>query len=200
MLNTRLMTTLLLGLSSLPALAAEPVKAELTFAALHAKQTTALKLESSAFKDGGLIPLQNSSYGASLSPALSWSAGPTGTKSYALLLEDENGVRDGKSIVHWVLYNIPANVTALFDNLPKDGQLSTPAGARQGITISGATGYLGPKPRPATGTHHYHFQIYALDQSLDLAAGATREQWTQAIADHVLAKGKLVGIYEAPKE
>lgn len=200
MLNKRLMMSLLLGLSSLPALAAEPAKASLSFDAIDAKQATALQLESTAFKDGGLIPLQNSSYGASLSPAISWSAGPSGTKSYALLLEDENGVRDGKSIVHWVVYNIPANVTALPDNLPKDGQLDSPAGIRQGITITGSTGYVGPKPRPNTGTHHYNFQLYALDKTLDLAAGATREQWTQAISGHVLAKGKLVGVYEASKE
>lgn len=179
---------------------ADQTKADLTYAAIQASSSRPLEVRSTAFQDGGNIPLENSSYGASLSPAISWSAGPAGTKSYAILLEDENGIKDGKSIVHWVVYNIPSHVTSLPADLPKDGQLTKPEGVLQGITISGKTGYLGPRPRPATGTHHYHFQIYALDSALPLPGGASREEFVEALQGKVLAKGKLVGIYESPKE
>lgn len=179
---------------------ADQVKAELTYHSIQAKSANVLEVKSAAFKHSESIPLENSSYGASLSPALSWSAGPAGTKSYAILLEDEDGIKDGKPIVHWVVYNIPGSVTSLPANLPKDGKLATPEGVLQGVTINGKTGYLGPRPRPATGTHHYHFQVYALDNILELPEGVLREQFVEALRGTVLEKGKLEGIYESPRE
>lgn len=189
-----------IGIAGSNLVLADQVKADLTYAAIQAGSSRPLEVKSAAFKDGGNIPLENSSYGTSLSPAISWSAGPAGTKSYAILLEDENGIKDGKSIVHWVVYNIPGPVTSLPADLPKDGKLAKPEGGLQGVTISGKTGYLGPRPRPATGTHHYHFQVYALDSALPLPEGVSREQFVEALQGKVLAKGKLVGIYESPKE
>ncbi|GAB7563039.1 YbhB/YbcL family Raf kinase inhibitor-like protein [Methylobacillus methanolivorans] len=179
---------------------ADQVKADLTYNSIQARTDTVLEVKSATFKHGESIPLENSSYGDSLSPALSWSVGPAGTKSYAILLEDEDGIKDGKPIVHWVVYNIPGTVTSLPADLPKDGKLIKPDGVLQGVTISGRTGYLGPRPRPLTGTHHYYFQVYALDNILAVPEGVSREQFVEALRGKVLAKGKLEGVYESPRD
>lgn len=176
---------------------AEPQnRVDVAYENLQAKTKQQLVITSEDFTDGQAIPLRNSSYGESISPQLQWNAGPAGTLSYALLLEDENGVRDGKAIVHWILFNIPANVLSLSSGLSREGTLAVPKGALQGVTISGATGYLGPKPRDPD--HHYHFQLFALDHKLDLPAGTTRDAFVEAIQGHVLAKGRLVGVFSPP--
>jgi len=164
--------------------------------ATEAKQS--LVLRSADIEDGREIPKRNSSYGQSISPQLSWTPGPPGTVSYALLLEDADGVKDGKTIVHWVVYNIPADTTGLPPELSKASRLSNPDGLLQGVTISGATGYLGPRPRAGDGPHHYHFQLFALDKLLNIEGGATREDLLAAITGHILAKGQLIGIYIPP--
>ena len=66
----------------------------------------------------------------------------------------------------------------------------------QGKTSRGNTGYLGPRPPADDPAHHYHFQVLALDTTLDLPVGADRDQLLAAAAGHVIAKGELVGAYD----
>lgn len=152
-----------------------------------------LAVESPSFPANGPIPAKHSEYKDGLSPALSWTAVP-GAKSYAIVMEDP----DAKPItpfVHWVAWNIPADVTSLPEGLQEQMRLTEPDGTMQGRTSRGSVGYYGPRPPVGDPPHHYHFQILALDTMLDLPPGADRDQLLAAAKGHVIAKGERVGTY-----
>jgi len=157
-----------------------------------------LELRSDAFGDNQPIPRRHSDYGEGISPPLAWQA-VEGARSYALIMEDPDAAKP-KPFVHWVAWNIPANVTALPEGLHTLPRLTEPEDLRQGSNSRGSTGYFGPKPPPGTGTHHYHFQLFALDTTLDVDPGADRDTLLEAMKDHVLSKAKLVGTFTAPAD
>jgi len=97
--------------------------------------------------------------------------------------------------VHWVLFNIPADARKLAENNPRDGNLKS--GARQGVTDFGRVGYGGPCP--PSGTHRYYFKIYALDTTLTLSAGVTKDDLLKAMEGHVLSEAQLMGKYARQK-
>jgi Raf kinase inhibitor-like YbhB/YbcL family protein len=152
-----------------------------------------LKVASPAFAEDGRIPLRHSAYDENVSPEITWSKGPVGTKSYVLLMEDPDAKKP-KPVVHWVLFNIPADVTALREGIPGAAGLADPKDARQAANTRGSFGYFGPRP-PADGDHHYHFQVFALDTLLNLKPDAGRRDILDSMKRHVLAKGDLVGIF-----
>jgi Raf kinase inhibitor-like YbhB/YbcL family protein len=151
---------------------------------------------SSSFAPNQAIPDAYSAYGEGRSPELHWDRVPAGARSVVLLMEDPDAPQ-ATPWVHWVLYNVPANVTRLPEALPGKARLAELGGALQGRSSAGEIGYYGPRPPRAHGTHHYHFELFALDASLDLAPGADRDQVVQAMDGHVVACGELVGTYEA---
>ncbi|WP_268995447.1 YbhB/YbcL family Raf kinase inhibitor-like protein [Microvirga roseola] len=77
--------------------------------------------------------------------------------------------------------------------MPTDPAIPLPEGAKQGVNSRGSTGNFGMKPPAPDGAHSYHFQVFALDKTLDLKPGATREDLLKAMQGHVLAKGEVVG-------
>jgi Raf kinase inhibitor-like YbhB/YbcL family protein len=154
-------------------------------------------LESSAFTHGQPIPVRYTADGADVSPPLSWTDPPAGTRSFALVADDPDAA--GRPWVHWVIYNIPAATFSLKESVPPAAQPFGSAqgrpfsGIRQGINDFRKTGYGGPSP--PSGTHHYVFTLYALDAELALPAGATKPQLLAAVKGHVLAEAKLIGTY-----
>jgi Raf kinase inhibitor-like YbhB/YbcL family protein len=150
-----------------------------------------LMLTSPAFTSGAEIPIKYSCDGQSISPPLDWSDGPPGTASFVLILEDPDA--PVKNFTHWVIFNLPPDTPGLPEALPKDGTLAS--GALQGKNSGGGIGYMGLCP-PKGPAHHYVFNLYALDKSLDLAAGATKDQVRQAMQGHILAESILVGLYQ----
>jgi len=94
---------------------------------------------------------------------------------------------------HWLLFNLPADSRELPEAVPTHNELAS--GALQGKNDFGKIGYGGPCP-PAGPAHHYRFTFYALDQLLDLTAGASRKQVTDAVKGHILAWGQLTGMYQ----
>ena len=140
-----------------------------------------------ALKSGAPIPDVYSSYGASTSPPLSWSGAPHGTKTFAVMLEDPDAPM-AAPFVHWVMWNVPAT-----DHGLAEGRV--PETAMQGKMGAGRLGYFGPRP-PAGPAHHYHFEVFALDQPLTLDAGAGAKALETAMAGHVLASGELVATYQ----
>ena len=150
-----------------------------------------IKITSAAFSDGQPIPDKYTCSGADVSPPLAWSDAPAGTKSFVLIADDSDAPMG--TWVHWVTYNLPSTATSLAENTPRSPELSN--GAKQGVNDFGKTGYGGPCPPPGK-PHHYHFKIYALDTSLDLKSGATRNQLLKAMNGHVRAQGELVGTYQ----
>jgi Raf kinase inhibitor-like YbhB/YbcL family protein len=153
------------------------------------RTAASLAVTSPSFAAGGTIPLAHSAYGAGRSPALAWSAPPAGTKSLAIMLEDPDAM-SAKPFVHWLVWNIDPASTGL-------GEAALPAGAVQGRNNRGTSAYFGPRPH-GRKPHHYHFQLFALDQALALPAGAGREALLAAMKGHVLAKGELVGLFREP--
>jgi Raf kinase inhibitor-like YbhB/YbcL family protein len=163
---------------------------------VQANKSAKLDVTSSAFDDNGRIPERYSAYDQNFSPAIGWSKGPDGVKSYVLLMEDPDA-STATPFVHWIAYNIPADVTRLDEGVPGTDALTKPEGARQGVNSRGSVGYFGPKP-PADGDHHYHFQVFALDTTLDLKPGAGRKEVLDAMRGHVLAQGERVGLFRKP--
>ncbi len=146
---------------------------------------------SSAFQEGGKIPAKYTCEGQDVSPALTWGEPPAGTQSFALIVDDPDA--PAGVWTHWVLFNLPADSRQLPEAIPSQNQLSS--GALQGRNDFGSIGYGGPCPPPG-GPHRYYFTLYALDQPLDLKAGASRRQVLDAIQGHILAQGQLMGTYE----
>lgn len=147
-------------------------------------------LSSAAFDAGGMIPRQFSCEGSDISPALKWTDPPAGTQSLALIVDDPDA--PAGTWVHWVLYDLPASARELPEAMATDAEL--PSGARHGRNDFRRLGYGGPCPPPGPA-HHYHFKLYALDQKLDLKAGATKAQVEHAMEGHILAKAELIGLY-----
>jgi Raf kinase inhibitor-like YbhB/YbcL family protein len=112
--------------------------------------------------------------------------------------EDPDAMMTPLPVVHWVVWNIPGTVTALREGLESLDRLEDPMGLRQGPNTAGNVGYRGPRPPEGDPPHHYHFEVFALDQVLNLRAGANREDLVKAMGSHVLAKGELIGLFKRP--
>jgi Raf kinase inhibitor-like YbhB/YbcL family protein len=149
---------------------------------------------------GKPIPQTYAASGKDISPKLYWSPGPSGTKSYVLLLEDPDG-GGTTPIVHWLAYNIPPVIHALTHSMRNIGDPASPLGMLQGWNDHGSVGYSGPRPPAGAPAQHYVFQVFALDTVLHLKKNAYRDQVLKAMRGHVLAKGELVTTYAeaAPK-
>lgn len=143
-----------------------------------------IELISTAFAPNGVIPKRHTCDGENLSPPLFWKNVPPGTKSFALIMDDPDAPVG--TFVHWVIFNIPPEVTEF-------------AEGEKGIGIEGMNdfrkvGYGGPCP-PRGSTHRYFFKIYALDTKLNLDSRATKKDLEKAMQGHILAQGELIGRY-----
>ena len=147
-------------------------------------------LKSNAFAGGSDIPSRFTCDGENISPEMTWTGAPPGTKSFALIVHDPDAPRPG-GFTHWVLFNIPSNAENIAENTPREPTL--PNGAIQGKNDGGNIGYTGPCP--PSGTHRYNFYLYALSEALDLKPGSTRAALEKAMQGHVLAKTELMGRY-----
>ena len=159
-----------------------------------------MTLNTSAFNDGGVIPVKHAQPGRDVSPALSWSGVPdSNVASFALIVHDANApIGNGTDdMLHWMVWNIPASARSLPEGVSHGPNL--PDGARQ-ISASGPY-YRGPAA-PSTGpAHHYLYELYALDTTLDIPAVGqspplTRAAVTTAMAGHIRGKAVLVGTFK----
>lgn len=149
-----------------------------------------MEITSAAFKEGGMIPSKYTCDGADVSPPLEWKSLPGGTKSLALICDDPDAPMG--TWVHWVVFNLPADLRGLPENMPPKETLDN--GGKQGVSDFGRTGYGGPCP-PA-GTHRYFFKLYALDTTLEFTGKVTKAALLKAMDGHVLAEGQLMGRYK----
>jgi Raf kinase inhibitor-like YbhB/YbcL family protein len=149
-----------------------------------------IKITSSAFQDGGLIPSKYTCDGTDVSPPLQWNEVPESTKSIAVICDDPDAPMG--TFVHWVLFNLPAETRELVEDIPPDDTL--PNDAKQGTSDFGRTGYGGPCP--PSGTHRYYFKIYALDNELNLPDKARKSELVKAMEGHILGQGQLMGKYK----
>ncbi len=151
-----------------------------------------LKVSSPAFKDGGDIPFENTQYRGNVFPGLAWSKGPYGTKSFVVIMQDADVNFRGGPLLHWSMYDIPASDTKL-----AAGLTAPPAGASFGPNVRGPNhAYMGPHTPPGP-KHHYHFQVFALDQTVLADPALSYDTLTAAMTGHVLASGEIVGLGQA---
>jgi len=154
----------------------------------------AIKVTSSAFQQGGSIPVKYTCEGQDISPPLAWSGAPSSAKTIAMIVDDPdapNPAKPQRVYVHWVVYNIPAATHSLSENASKSG---LPKGAVQGKNDWGNTGYGGPCP--PIGRHRYFFKLYALDTELTGLSAPTKADLERAMKGHVVDSGELMGTYQ----
>lgn len=147
----------------------------------------ALTLTSMSFQHNTKIPSTYTCDGANISPPLNWTDVPQGTRSFVLICDDPDAPVE--TWVHWVLFNIPANVDQLEEALT-----TLPAGASSGMTSFKKLSYGGPCP--PSGTHRYFFKLYALDAALSLGSGASKAEIEDAMKKHILGQTQLIGLYQ----
>lgn len=150
-----------------------------------------MQLTSTAFEQAGEIPSKHTGEGVDISPAMSWSGAPDGTKAFAVICHDPDAplVSPGGTYgyVHWVLYNIPGSVTGLDEG----NTLFT-----HGKTDFGTEVYGGPMPPNGHGTHQYYFWVLALGENIELEAGLTMWQLLDRIEPYLIGMNRLVGTYQ----
>jgi Raf kinase inhibitor-like YbhB/YbcL family protein len=140
-----------------------------------------MTLSSSSFEDGGDIPQKHGKKIENVSPALSWSDAPRGTRSFALCVVDRSPV--ARNYLHWLVLDIPSDVSSL-----KEGAAggAMPEGSRESKPYAG--------PFPPSGTHDYEFSLLALDiDRLEMPKEASLEAFTRAADPHALETARLVG-------
>ena len=157
------------------------------------RTSKSLTVSSAAFTDGATIPARFTCSGEDISPALAWSGAPANTKAFALVVDDPDA--GSSAFTHWLLANIPASAQSLVEDTSRDATLAD--GAIQGQNDFGNVGYGGPCP-PRGPAHHYHFAVYALDTTLSLQPGYSKQQLASAMQGHTLAWGELVGLFARP--
>jgi Raf kinase inhibitor-like YbhB/YbcL family protein len=145
-----------------------------------------LVVQSVAFSHKGHIPPKYTCEGEDINPPLEISNIPDGTKSLAIIVEDPDAPRG--TFDHWLVWNISPN-TAI-------GEKTNPG--INGTNSFGKTGYGGPCP--PSGSHRYFFKVYALNTDLDLPAGADKKALQEAMKDHILDEGGLMGLYQKKKQ
>jgi Raf kinase inhibitor-like YbhB/YbcL family protein len=151
-----------------------------------------MKLWSTAFDEGAILPPRFTCDGAGVSPPLEWEDIPDGTQSFALVCEDPDA--PSGLFIHWLLYKLPAGSRELGEGIPGDEVLSS--GARQGTNSFGEVGYGGACPPKGDQEHRYIFKLHALDTDLAVGPGASREELLIAMRNHVLADTQLMGKYK----
>src|SRR5271166_5851123 len=133
-------------------------------------------MASTDFSAGGTLPKKSTCDGPDISPQLSWRETPSGTQSFALIMDDPDAPVG--TWVHWVLYDLPGDVKELPEGVAKQEQLDS--GARQGRNDFGNIGYGGPCP-PGNRVHRYYFKLYALNTKLNLKGGASKRDVEHAM-------------------
>jgi len=190
----------LLVASALSAQAAPPKDpevgiAQLALANAPAKGNAKLTVSTPAFKNMSDIPFENTQYEGNKFPGLEWTAGPAGTKTYVVIMQDTDALRNGAPILHWTMVDIPASTTKL-----PAGMTDAPAGTMYGPNIRGAMQpYMGPRT-PAGPKHRYHIQVFALDTSVGNESMQSYDAMLGAMKGHVLASGEVVGLGSAPSK
>ncbi len=149
-----------------------------------------LVLKANAFAYGSEIPRKYTCSGADLSPGLSWNGVSSAAKSLALIVDDPDA--PGGTWTHWLIWNIPAYLTALPEGVPAREVLEN--GACQGTNDFHRIGYGGPCPPPGK-PHRYLFKLYALATALDLKAGTSRKELDRAMKGHIVSQTEWMGTF-----
>ena len=154
-----------------------------------------LPITSDAFGNGQAIARKYTGDGEDISPPMHWSGVPEAARSVSLIVDDTDAPHG--RFVHWLIYNIPAEISDLPEGVSsKASQFA--AAAMEGQNSFETIGYRGPAPPRGHGRHHYHFHLYAPDQPLQVKPGLDKQALLAAMAGHILDEGEIVATYERP--
>lgn len=143
-----------------------------------------MKITSAAFDNNRFIPSKYTCDGKNINPPLAFSEIPEGTRSFVLIVDDPDA--PAGTWVHWVLYNIPPDVSTIKEDNVSDGL--------QGKNSFGKSSYGGPCP--PSGTHRYYFKLYALNTILPVFDHPDKKAIETAMKNHILAQAELIGLYK----
>jgi len=186
-----LFVLLFVGIATKPLIVAAQQKKEFKY---HENISNTITLTSGDFVAGGKIPVECTGDSVELSPALNWNNVPKDTKSFVLLMTDYDAPAPFfkiSTVDHWVIYNIPAEITALKKGLTsgqlQEEDISSGQNFKKGIEYKG--------PKPPIGIHNYYFRIYALSVDKLNLNNPTKQEVMDAMQGNVLAYGELIGRY-----
>ena len=154
------------------------------------KEAFIMRLSSPAFLDGQPIPRKYTCEGADVSPPLTWSVPPAGTRGLALISDDPDA--PAGTWVHWVIYDLPGVSKGVPEGIPSSATLGD--GARQGKNSWGNTGYGGPSPPPGA-PHRYFFRLYALRTPLNAPAGLEAKEVEALARPKSIELAEFMGTY-----
>jgi Raf kinase inhibitor-like YbhB/YbcL family protein len=198
-MNTARLLAVCVFLINAPAFAQAPAAAA---------RPPAMVLTVHGFPDGGQIPVRFSQAapgaapGGGTSPEISWTNVPEGTRSFVLNMRDMDVARNRttEDQAHWVVWNIPATLTGLPEGVPAGSSLAD--GSYQ-ISASGPM-YRGPGAPAAGPYHHYMFELYALNITMDVPptddAFETRRIVMSSMQGHILGKAVYGGLFRRPAQ
>ena len=161
---------------------------------LKGESAMSFSLQSPAFEPNKEIPSQYTCEGDDLSPPLRWTAPPSDTASFVLIVDDPDApdpAAPKMTWVHWILYNIPAETRDLPEGVASE---DLPEGTLEGINDYRRTSYGGPCP--PIGRHRYFFKLYALSKKLPELHNPSKRDVERAMEGSVLGKTELMGTYQ----
>jgi Raf kinase inhibitor-like YbhB/YbcL family protein len=156
---------------------------------------TGVVVTSTALRPDGRLKDRYSAYHENISPPLSWTAAP-GARAWAVIVEDPDAPQE-HPFIHWMIWNIPGEALGLPEGLPTTAVVA-PQGAIQGRNGQQGLGYFGPRPPVGHGLHRYYFQVFALDDTIDMGPETPLSDLLNALKARTLASGEMVATYEAP--
>jgi Raf kinase inhibitor-like YbhB/YbcL family protein len=146
----------------------------------------------------GRLPDRHSAYFDNISPPIEWSDVPD-VKAWAVIVEDPDAPRE-HPFVHWMIWNIQGEVRSLPEGMPNTDVLVTPQGAVQGRNDMDSYGWFGPRPPVGHGVHRYYFQVFALNERIEMGPDTPLIDLLHALKGRTLAKGEMMATYEAPTQ
>lgn len=157
---------------------------------------TGIVVTSEVQEASGRLPDRHSAYHDNISPPLRWSNVPD-VRAWAIIVEDPDAPRE-LPFVHWMVWNIEGGLNALPEGVGNTASPVTPQGAVQGRNDMGGYGWFGPRPPQGHGVHRYYFQVFALNDTIDMGPDTPLEQLLHALKGRTIAKGEMMATYEAP--
>lgn len=157
---------------------------------------TGIVVTSAAQAPDGRLADRHSAYHDNISPPLQWSNVPD-VKAWAIVVEDPDAPRE-LPFVHWMAWNIEGGLNAIPEGVGNDPAPVTPQGMVQGRNDMGGYGWFGPRPPAGHGAHRYYFQVFALNDRVEMGPETPLNELLNALKARTLAKGEMMATYEAP--
>ncbi|HSH55616.1 MAG TPA: YbhB/YbcL family Raf kinase inhibitor-like protein [Candidatus Limnocylindrales bacterium] len=146
-----------------------------------------MTISSPAFNQDEPIPLKYTGLGENISPPLVFADIPDETKSFILIVEDQDATP--QPWIHWLVFNIPHATHEVAES-------TIPLGGTEGLANGGTPGYEGPNQVYFKGVHSYNFKLYALDMVLTIPVNSDKHQVLEAATGHIIAEATLTATAE----